>query len=74
MPAAYDPVVLRQQAAQQMMREIGSVLNHDEQVELARMLTVATERLMARRGSEALPVSVAAGTAGAGVPAVRAPW
>lgn len=57
-----------------MMREIGSVLNHDEQVELARMLTVATERLMARRGSEALPVSVAAGTAGAGVPAVRAPW
>lgn len=77
LPAANDPVVLRQQAAQQLMREIGSVLGPDEQDELARMLRVATDRLMARRGWEALPASVAGDAvirAAGGVPAVRAPW
>lgn len=77
LPAANDPVVLRQQAARQLMMEIGSVLDHDEQDELARMLKVATDRLMAQRGWEARPAAVVAVTAvssGAGVRVVGAPW
>lgn len=77
LPAASDPVVLRQQAARQLMMEVGSVLNHDEQDELARMLKVAADRLVARDVREARPATVvadAAGGVGAGVPVARAPW
>lgn len=77
LPVDRDPVHLRQQAAQQLMRELGSVLNLTEQEELGRMLKVAADRLVARDGREARPALVAADAAvgaGAGVPAVRAPW
>lgn len=77
LPIDRDPAHLRQQAARQLLMEAASVLNASEQDELGRILRVAAERLVAQGRLEARPASVAAVTAagaGAGVPAVRAPW
>lgn len=76
LPPAHDPAVLRQQAARQMMMELGSVLGPTEQDELGRMLQVAADRLVAQRVREGRLVAVGsdvAGCASAAVPS-QAPW
>lgn len=77
LPPARDEALLRQRAACQLMKELGSVLSYGEQEELGRLIQMAADRLVARDGREARPALVAADVvvgAGGGVPAVRAPW
>jgi hypothetical protein len=45
MPPHQDPIAMRQDAARQMMREIGEVLTKDEQQALADILQKASDRL-----------------------------
>lgn len=58
-----DPVLLRKEAASQMMREMKSVLAPGEQAELARLVKMAADRLMAKgaqAGKDALIVDAEA--------------
>lgn len=58
-----DPVLLRKEAAGQMMREMKSVLAPSEQAELARLVKMAADRLMAKgaqAGKDALIVDAEA--------------
>lgn len=48
-----DPVLLRKEAAGQMMRELKSVLTPAEQVSLANLVKAGADRLMARGGDSA---------------------
>lgn len=50
MPTKNDPAVLRQEAGRQMMDEVASVLDKDEQKALGILLQAAAERLAAKRG------------------------
>ncbi|MEK7215804.1 MAG: hypothetical protein AAB289_09455, partial [Chloroflexota bacterium] len=49
LPPAHDPVTLRQEAARQLMQELGSVMTPEEQNLLGGMLQVAADRLQAKR-------------------------
>jgi len=48
-PTGADHALLRKEAAAQMMKELKSVLSVDEQAELARLVKVGADRLMARQ-------------------------
>lgn len=50
-----DPVVLRKEAASQMMRELKSVLNPEEQAVLARVMKAGVDRLMKGQGRPQSP-------------------
>ena len=50
---AADPIALRREAAAQMMRELRSVLNVDEQATLARVMKIGADRLVERHGRSA---------------------
>jgi hypothetical protein len=52
-PGAADPVILRREAAVQLCKEMKSVLNADEQAELARLIKLGADRLMARQPANA---------------------
>ncbi|MFC1678637.1 hypothetical protein ACFL2T_00255 [Elusimicrobiota bacterium] len=53
MPTRSDPVHLRQEAARQMMIELGSVLTREEQETMSRLIRVGAER-MARKNGQSL--------------------
>ena len=59
MPTQPNPIIVRQQAAKQLMRELGSVLSIEEQRVMGEMIQVAATRLAAQNGVSASPESIA---------------
>lgn len=58
LPPAHNPATLRQEAARQLMQELGSVMSHEEQQVFGRMLNVAADRIDAQRLLAMRPVPV----------------
>ena len=60
MPAMQDPAIIRQEAARQLLEEVASVLNSEEQRILGGMLEVAADRLGQKNGVQMIAHEVPA--------------